>query len=400
MGIFGRILFVSLVICLFLFIASVVNARESLFLVKDAEPNKEELSLVLKISENGNSFELDLGLLLESLQIASSYHVDRKKFDHSRMVSGMVTGLLRALNSDQRQRLLEVSKLEPYDEEANAGRLSLKVTSNDGLLFKIDASYFLWSLELAVRNGVLGKRKNPKRLVEYITKGLIGSLDKHSEYFTLDEVEEYIASFDQQGTVSYFNMKFKGEIIHVIGIDEFTKSTAREFKKIVTDKIKEKNAYVIFDLRDCPGGLDDPTEEILGYLLGADKVLLSELDYLGKTTKKFSKKSDGPGVCKDWKISCIVNDNTASNAEVFAGCLRDNVVVRLVGTTTYGKGVGGTIVELDSGLGACKITYTRWFTPSGYCVEGVGLKPDVSIADIKKRGRDLPLDAALYDLVR
>lgn len=356
-------------------------------------------SLILKISEGGNNLDLDLGILLESMQIAASYHVDRRKPNKDEMVSGMVRGFLMCLNGKQRDTLLDVAKRDPYDNHKHKEELRLRVTSDDGLILELDAGYLLWTLRLAVKNGLIKKKKSAL-IAETITMGFVRSLDCHSDFMSPEETMAYVESFDLENTVLERSMRAQGKTIYIIKIIEFTRHTAEEFKKNVSKLIKEKDALVIFDLRDNPGGLDNTTEEILGYILGSQKVLLSEIDYTGAETIKRGPKDSGPGIGLSWKIACLVNRGTASNAEVFSACLRDQLGAKLIGTTTYGKGVGGTIIELESGKGACRITYARWYTPKGVCIEGKGLAPDISTEDVKSKKIDLPLNIAINELLK
>lgn len=396
----SRFIVFLLLLFIFLLFGNFCCAKESRASLGDISEKGTELSLVLKIRENGNALDLDLGILMESLQIVSSYHIDRKNLDHKKAVSGMVIGLLRSLNGKQREKLLEISRKDPYKDEFDGEHLSLKVTSDDGITIKMDASYLLWSLQLAVKQGIVGNKKSSNRLAEYITKGFVQSLDRHSDYLNMKETEDYVSGFEVDNTVSLRKTSFEGKTVYIFNITEFSRNTGTEFKRLIPRNIKGKSAYVIFDLRNCPGGLDSSTEEMLGYILGPDKILLSECDYLDETTIKKSKASDGPGVGLFWKVACLVNKNTASNAEVVAACLRDNLGAKLFGSSTYGKGVGGTIVELPSGKGTCRITYVKWFTPFGKCVEGDGLKPDVLVSDRKKRGRDVVVETAIEDLFK
>ena len=74
----------------------------------------------------------------------------------------------------------------------------------------------------------------------------------------------------------------------------------------------------------------------------------------------------------------LVNGNSASAAEIFSGALQDYKVAKLVGTTTFGKGIVQQIFNLSDGS-AVKMTISKYYTPSGRCIHGTGLDPDIEV---------------------
>ena len=74
-------------------------------------------------------------------------------------------------------------------------------------------------------------------------------------------------------------------------------------------------------------------------------------------------------------MTVLVNQYSASASEIFAGAIQDRKAGTIIGTTTYGKGVVQSILTLKDGS-AFKITTNRYFTPSGTCIQGIGITPD------------------------
>ena len=77
----------------------------------------------------------------------------------------------------------------------------------------------------------------------------------------------------------------------------------------------------------------------------------------------------------DLPLAVLVNGYSASASEIFAGAIQDRKAGTIIGTTTYGKGVVQSILTLKDGS-AFKITTNRYFTPSGTCIQGIGITPD------------------------
>ena len=74
----------------------------------------------------------------------------------------------------------------------------------------------------------------------------------------------------------------------------------------------------------------------------------------------------------------LVNENSASASEIFAGAVQDYGIGKIVGTTTYGKGVVQSIRQLSDGS-AVKLTVSNYYTPNGNSINKVGIQPDVEV---------------------
>ena len=77
-------------------------------------------------------------------------------------------------------------------------------------------------------------------------------------------------------------------------------------------------------------------------------------------------------------MTVLVNGNSASASEIFAGAVKDYHWATLVGTTTYGKGIVQRIFDLGDGT-AAKITISKYYTPAGNNIHGIGIEPDVEV---------------------
>ncbi|MDO5440025.1 MAG: S41 family peptidase [Erysipelotrichaceae bacterium] len=134
---------------------------------------------------------------------------------------------------------------------------------------------------------------------------------------------------------------------------------------------------IIIDLRDNTGGYQGSVQGVAGLFLGKNVVVLNETDNTGKTISYETTVEKYYDNFKD--IVVLVNENTASAAEVLSICLKEqHPNATLVGTTTYGKGVVQTSYYLEDGS-AIKITTSDWTSPNGTSIHGVGVKPDVEV---------------------
>lgn len=157
-----------------------------------------------------------------------------------------------------------------------------------------------------------------------------------------------------------------------IQIKQFEAVTYDQFK-VALDKLKKEKAKgLVLDLRDNPGGLLNIVEQIADELV-PEGIIVSTKDKQGKGSEYYA---DGKYI--DIPMVVLINGNSASASEVLAGALKDYSRAELIGTTTFGKGVVQTIIPLSDGS-AIKLTTSQYFTPSGVCIQGIGIAPDYEV---------------------
>lgn len=159
-----------------------------------------------------------------------------------------------------------------------------------------------------------------------------------------------------------------------IRISEFSEVTSDQYKKAFEDLEKSGMTKLVVDLRDNPGGLLDAVCGVLRQILPEGLIVYTE----DKNGKREEEKCDGKNELK-MPLSVLVNGNSASASEIFAGAVKDYGIGNIVGTTTYGKGVVQTIQPLNDGS-AVKITIAKYYTPKGNDINKKGITPDVEAA--------------------
>ena len=166
-----------------------------------------------------------------------------------------------------------------------------------------------------------------------------------------------------------------GDVANIL-INEFGTTTFDEFTKAV-NQVEEKNiSKIVLDLRNNPGGILDTAVQIAGYLFNPDTTIVIEK---GKASEKIHKTS-GPGSLKNTALVVLVNEGSASAAEILAGAIQDNDRGEVIGAKTYGK---GTVQQLDflPQATSVKITVAKWLTPDGHDIDETGIIPDTEIED-------------------
>lgn len=202
-----------------------------------------------------------------------------------------------------------------------------------------------------------------------MVKGKIGSKVKITIYRP-SEGKSYDLDVERRNiTTASVESKMLKDNIGYIKIVQFEEITYDQFKKALDELTGEQMQGLIIDVRDNPGGLLKVTEKIADELVPAGIVVSTE----NKVGKNEVYYADDEYI--DIPIAVLVNGNSASASEVLAGAIKDTGRGKLIGETTYGKGVVQSVIPLTDGS-ALKVTTAKYFTPSGVCIQGIGIEPD------------------------
>ncbi len=174
--------------------------------------------------------------------------------------------------------------------------------------------------------------------------------------------------------------------IAYISISQFDRVTYDQFKAAF-DSLSSANGLII-DLRNNPGGLLTTVNQITDMLVPEGTITYIE----DKSGNRDYHKSDANYYNKPLVI--LVNENSASASEVLSGAVKDFGVGKLVGETTYGKGVVQNMYQLSDGSGV-KVTMAKYYTPSGVCIQGTGIEPDYKVTNPEDNSQDLQLEKAI-----
>ena len=173
--------------------------------------------------------------------------------------------------------------------------------------------------------------------------------------------------------------------IGYVQITQFDTVTYKQFENALTELQAQGAKGFVFDVRNNPGGNLDTVCNMLDLILPEGTIVYTE----DKDGKKETHSSDEEHKL-DKPMAVLVNGNSASASEIFAGAIKDYGVGTIVGTTTYGKGIVQQLFSL--GDGSClKLTISEYFTPKGKSIHGKGVEPDV---EVKYEKADNQLDRA------
>lgn len=160
--------------------------------------------------------------------------------------------------------------------------------------------------------------------------------------------------------------------IGYIQIKQFDEVTYTQFMNSLEEIQKKNPKGIVLDVRDNLGGLLNIVAQISDELLPEGMIVYTK-DKQGEIKSLKSKEGH-----IDTPITLLINENSASASEILAGALKDHDRAKLVGTTTYGKGVVQVILPIPDGSGI-KVTTSKYYTPNDVSIDGVGIEPDYEV---------------------
>ena len=179
--------------------------------------------------------------------------------------------------------------------------------------------------------------------------------------------------------------------IGYIKIEEFGEETASDVKGAIEKLKSEGMEGLVIDLRDNPGGMLSSVKEVAGMFLEEDKL------FLYSETKEGDREdfyTVGKTILPDMPISVLINENSASASEALSGAIKAYERGKIVGTTSFGKGIMQSIFPLKDGS-AIKITVGKYYLPDGSNIHEIGIKPDYEVEDDKETEVDEQLEKAM-----
>jgi carboxyl-terminal processing protease len=159
-----------------------------------------------------------------------------------------------------------------------------------------------------------------------------------------------------------------------IQIAEFDEVTGPQFRSALTELENQGMKGLVIDLRNNPGGLLDTVCDMLDRMLPEGLIVYTE-DKNGNRTEEVKSTAKESF---DKPLVVMINGNSASASEVFAGAIQDYGIGTILGTTSFGKGIVQSVIPLSDGSGV-KITVSKYFTPKGRNIHGIGITPDVVV---------------------
>lgn len=180
-----------------------------------------------------------------------------------------------------------------------------------------------------------------------------------------------------RATITVPNVEFamKGKVA-VITLSEFTQDSEFAFYQALVKAVANNAQGIVLDLRDDPGGYLQVAVDIAGYFIKPGTLVVKEV---ARTVPEVDYTAQGDGSLVNFPLVVLMNQDSASAAEILAGALHDDRGTPLVGTQSFGKGTVQELENLPDGS-SIKITVAHWVLPSGEIIDHIGLTPTYAVS--------------------
>ena len=282
----------------------------------------------------------------------SEYYDAEETAKFNENMSGEFSGIGVVMSQDQKSGL--VTMVQIY-KESPAAKAGLK---EGDILFQVE-----------------GKDISGKKLEEIVTE-IKGEKGTEVEITVLRGTEgEKVTTSVVRDTIEVQTVEYEmmEDQIGYLAVSEFDSVTYEQYQTALKDLEAQGMKGLVIDLRNNPGGNLDIVCEMLDLILPKGLLVYTE----DKNGEKQEYTSDA-AYEYDVPMTVLINGNSASASEIFAGAVQDYERADIVGTTSYGKGVVQSVYALKDGT-CVKLTVAEYFTPKGRSINGKGIKPDVEV---------------------
>jgi len=203
--------------------------------------------------------------------------------------------------------------------------------------------------------------------------------------FDLDLVREVIKIVSVRGA------RVIDGSVGYIQIREFSDHTGEQFDDVLNQLLKKGIDGLVIDLRNNPGGLLDAAVEVAEPFFRKDELIVYTQGRRPADRENYLSETEGDPL--KIPVAVLINQDTASAAEIVTGALKDRGRAVIVGERSYGKGSVQSIFKLKNGEGL-RLTTAHYFTPSGAMIHARGITPQVEVVMSPEDDRKLERQAS------
>ncbi len=324
----------------------------------------------------------NVGLFADAVSIIRSDYAE--EVDSKKLMYGAMRGMLESL--DDYTQFLDPEEYKELQEEAKGefGGIGIEVTFKDGMVTVITPISGSPAEIAGIKPGDKIVKINSKTTKDMdlnaAVKEMRGKSGTVLNITVWREKDQKILDFSVKRDIIKINSikeaKFIEDKIGYIKVIEFLEKTPQDLEEALRKLESQGMDSLILDLRNNPGGLLDVAAVVCEKFLPKDAVIVSIKTRDPKQDSVI--KSKGAFLHAVKPLVVMVNEGSASAAEIFAGAIQDNKRGMILGTKTFGKASVQAVIQMRDGS-ALKFTTASYLTPSGRIIRNHGIIPDIIV---------------------
>ena len=334
-------------------------------------------------SQNLDKLYEKIDLFSEVLEKINNEYVD--EIDQSEVMDSAINGVLQSLDPYSAYMNPEIYEEMQTETSGEFGGLGIEVTMEAGVVKIITPIDDTPASRAGVKAGdyivrINGEQVQGKTLMEAVNL-MRGPVNTSIEI-----------TIRRKGLKKAKIFKIKREIIEIksvaskliekeigyLRLRAFNENSSDQLKKEISKLEKKENLLgYIFDLRNNPGGLLSQAIKISDFFLDDGEIVSTKGRKNRENRKFFAKKGDK---INGKPLIVLINNGSASAAEIVAGALQDQKRAILLGVSTFGKGSVQSIIPLKN-KGAIRLTISKYYLPSGKSISEIGVSPDIMVEE-------------------
>jgi carboxyl-terminal processing protease len=336
--------------------------------------------------DNGYS---QIAIFAKALELVRQDYVDQNKTSYHDLVTAAMKGMLSSL--DPHSQFMDPDDFRDMQDDTRSrfNGLGIEVSMKNGLPTVVTAMEDTPAAKAGVLsgdqilriNGISTDRMELQDAINVlrgpsgakVSLTLLRPSTKEIKEYTLQRAEIKIQSVKGERLLA---PELTGPFrIGYVRLIQFNEPTADELSKALDKLQKEGMEALILDLRNNPGGLLNSAVDVCGQFLPPSTKVVSTQGRVSSQQHDYST-SAASKQRPNFPMVLLVNEGSASGAEIVAGALKDLRRAVLVGETTFGKGSVQNVLQLPDGS-AVRFTTAKYYTPSRQVIQGNGVTPNI-----------------------
>ncbi len=339
-----------------------------------------------RVSALDKSVYKDIKTFNEVFDMVKKNYVD--EVDSATLIQGAINGMIRSLDPHSSFMTPEIYKELEVETQGRFGGIGIEITILKDVLTVVSPIEDTPAFIAGIKTGdqiirIDGKSTKDITIIEAVKK-LRGPKDTNVTITIMREnmpkPKDIVLTRAIIQIKSVKAKTFENHIgyIRVASFHERTSDDLRKALREVSEKLNPMKGLVL-DLRNDPGGLLIQAIEVSDMFLKSGVIVSTRGRTKNMETKAMARNDDNEITCP---MVVLVNEGTASAAEIVAGALQDNGRALVIGTQTFGKASVQTVIPLEDGS-ALKLTTARYYTPKGRSIQAEGIKPDIVVKYVR-----------------